>query len=385
MKNYVFMILFSIYALNGNAVSKSNKVAKHNLDSVINDTCDKKIVLLGEDSAHGSGKTMETKIEIVKRLIDECGFSSVLFESPVYEFSNYARLASKNAASEDQLAQSIGGLWSNAKPMIPFIAFLHNKSINGQIKIAGIDSQFGANQPFSQELLSAKLSKYLDKRKQQSCETELYQYLNWLYSKENPYNKETLLRIESCVSAMKSSSHEGLLANAENTTDQFMVDNFYKLLEFAKGNYFNLRDKAMAENVNWHLSNSTDNDKVIIWCATIHAAKTLSPLSVDRIPMGYYLKQIYEDKMISIGFSALSGQYGRTASKIKNIEPVAMEKNALSNSAESIKYLSNKDLKRLGSIKGQPIQYNNIKSVNWSSILDGIIVLRNEKPLENIR
>ncbi len=86
MKIYLLMILVSICSLNGYAKSISTETLHNELDSIVTDICNKKIVLLGEDANHGSGKTMEVKIALIRRLIEECKFSAVFFESPVYEF-----------------------------------------------------------------------------------------------------------------------------------------------------------------------------------------------------------------------------------------------------------------------------------------------------------
>jgi erythromycin esterase-like protein len=164
-----------------------------------------------------------------------------------------------------------------------------------------------------------------------------------------------------------------------------MVDNFHQYQQFSKGDYFNLRDKVMADNIDWHLSKLPKNSKVIVWCATIHAAKTLSPLSIDKIPVGLHLKESLKDQMASIGFSALSGSFGRSKSKIKNIKQTPMELRALSKSTNEISYFDAKALDDLGEIEAQAIQYNSIKLANWSEILDGIIILRHEKPIELVK
>src|SRR5690606_35852438 len=69
------------------------------LDRLVADTCDKQVVLLGEDSHHGSGGTMEVKTTIVRRLVDECGFSGVLFESQVYDFLDLERAFARGDAT----------------------------------------------------------------------------------------------------------------------------------------------------------------------------------------------------------------------------------------------------------------------------------------------
>src|SRR5215813_13052074 len=59
--------------------SPATATAATPLDRVVRDVCNKRVVLLGEDSHHSSGGTLAVKAVLVSRLIDECGFSAVVF------------------------------------------------------------------------------------------------------------------------------------------------------------------------------------------------------------------------------------------------------------------------------------------------------------------
>lgn len=80
------------------------------LDRLVKDVCGKQVVLLGEDANHGAGRTLELKVELVERLIQECGFSGVFFESQVYDFVDLQRAIDSKNATPEQLADAIGGL-----------------------------------------------------------------------------------------------------------------------------------------------------------------------------------------------------------------------------------------------------------------------------------
>jgi erythromycin esterase-like protein len=381
MKKLFVIVLISTYSLCANADLTTDTIEGRELDEIVTEVCNKRIVLLGEDSHHGSGKTMEVKIQLVKRLIDECQFSRVFFESPVYEFLNFEYSVSTKTSSKRNLAQSIGGLWSQAKPMATFVSYLHSKALQGKVSLAGIDSQLGAaNQPFSQSELAARLSRYLSGERVEECEAELFQYLNWQYNESTPYDESTKKRISVCVSDIKKAVDDLNRDDETYNVDKFMIDNFYRFLQFSKGDYFNLRDRSMAENVKWHLSNSPKESKVIIWCATIHAAKSLSS---GKEPMAFHLEQLLKEQVFSIGFSALSGGFGRKSSQIKSIVPAPLEQRAFLGKPEDIEisYLSTDFLKTVGEVQAQPITYNRIESANWSERLDAIIVLREEEPI----
>ncbi len=384
MKPFKFFILLYLYSLSSLVVALTIDNKDNELNSFINDTCDKKIVLLGEDSHHGSGKTMQLKIELVKRLVNECSFSLLLFESPVYEFTNLATAIHSKKSTSNQLAQSIGGMWSNAKTMQSFITFLHKKATNGSLKLAGIDFQFGANQPYSQKELPRYLSSYLSSPQKEECEVELLTYLGWQYSDESPYSEKTKQRILTCVNTIRKSIMQQFKSKPDQKikTDQFIIDNFYKYLSFQTGDYFNYRDKSMAENVNWHVNQMPSDSKIIIWCATIHAAKNLKFTALNKVPMGTHLHQLYKGEVFSVGFSALSGSYGREKGKVRQIVPSRLENSVLSGSSKLISYLDILALESLGSIEAQPITYGKPAITTWSTVLDALIVLREEKPIE---
>lgn len=378
MQNLIALTLITISLVSWHARAQEVKA----LNTIVNDLCDKKVVLLGEDAHHGSGTTMEIKTALITRLIDECKFSALLFESPVYEFLHYQEALKLNTASVQQVKASIGGLWSNATTMAPFIKYLHEKADNNQLALGGIDAQFGANQPFAQQQLPARLSKYLDNDAQQVCEETLYRHLNWQYSKELPYNDAVKAQIQSCTSQINDKL--GTLNEPKNLTlqfDQFMAENFYRYMHFKRQDYFNLRDKAMADNVNWHLSQLPEHTKTIVWTTTIHAAKTLTPISSDQIPTGYYLAQKYQNDMASIGFSALAGSFGRSPDKTKAINAATLAQQVFHQNNRSLIYLDHNELKKQEEIGEQAIRYNSVEHIDWSRILDGLIILRSEKPI----
>ncbi len=157
---------------------------------MIKDSCNKQVVLLGEGGNHGGGSTIVLKTKIVKRLVEECGFSVVFFESSVYEFINLNNSIENKTASKKQLANSIGGLWSFTTEIKPLVDFLFTKAKDGKIKLAGLDMQAGSRTAtFVQTELSTQLTNHLPKDIQQQCKIELFNNFNWLYNDNNPYDQ----------------------------------------------------------------------------------------------------------------------------------------------------------------------------------------------------
>src|ERR1700722_1542346 len=90
-------------------------------DQVVRDLCGKSVAMLGESPLHGFGKTLEFKVELVRRLVDECHFNGFFIESGTYDFLNIQRrLKSGQEVTESMLAAAIGGLWATreVQPLI---------------------------------------------------------------------------------------------------------------------------------------------------------------------------------------------------------------------------------------------------------------------------
>src|ERR1041384_7998735 len=93
-------------------------------DPVVRDLCGKSVAMLGESPLHGFGKTLEFKVALVRRLVDECHFNSFFIESGIYDFLNIERsLKSGQNVTEPMVAAAIGGIWATreVQPLIPFL------------------------------------------------------------------------------------------------------------------------------------------------------------------------------------------------------------------------------------------------------------------------
>ncbi len=372
-------VLCLLVTWNCNAqLNQANKDVSQ-LDLMVAQACDKNIVMLGEDAHHGSGNTVSVKGEIITRLINQCGFSAVLFESPVYEFFDYDRQRMLSSSTRKQLAAAIGGLWANAHQMQPLISFLHQQALSGDLYLGGIDAQFGRGQPFAQKVLPKQVSQYLPGSEKLSCQRALYRFLNWQYDDNHKYDKVEQSRIAKCVNTIVNALEKYDSTNRQVELDLFMAQNFAVYLSFRTGgDYFNLRDTNMAQNIQWHLDKLPQKTKVIIWSASIHVAKTLKPLYPKRTSMATHLTEGL-DGVMSIGFSALGGEFGRSKQQAKLIQPALLAEHVYQQQQGSLMYLNKHQLQELGAISAQPIQYGKKHTADWSTLFDGMIFIRNEE------
>ena len=378
----VALLLCSAAALPAHAASDAAA-----LDRAVRDVCDKQVVLLGEDATHGSGKTLEIKVELITRLIDRCGFSAVAFESQIYDFLALERSFATSSAKPAQLADAIGGLWSTTREIEPLVSYLFERAARGQVRLVGLDPQVGgATQHYTQALLPRELSGYLEAGRQQECAEQLERLTDYRYDAATPYDETAREQLRACAVEIQ--------ARAENQADRNgavfaarMALNLSRYLDMSSDDASNVRDRAMFDNLMWHRSRFTAGMKTIVWCATVHAVKQ-APVDSKLIPIGHYVHQALGVRAAAIGFSALTGSYGRPnrpPTILAAAPPGALEQLALQDPTQEIVYINAAQLRKRGEVAARTINYPRFITARWDQLLDGIIVLRQERPPEYVR
>ena len=383
------LLLVSLIALpiTGVAANAAPDGRDHELGRLVTEVCAKQTVLLGEDGHHGSGATLDVKVDLVKRLVDECGFNAVYFESSIYDFNDLQRQLDQRSASPEMLADSIGGIWSMTSETDPLIAFLFNKAKAGKVYLAGLDPQFGsATSVYTKSALPIEFGDFLTLPRRQQCVAEIERLSNWTYDDNQQYLDARAGLRECAVDIEKGISRQG--KSERSAIAAIMVKNFRRHLDLSSGNSFNKRDKAMYDNFVWHQAHRPDRTKTIVWCATIHAAKNLSFLAPDRRPLGSFIHALQKDSAMAIGFTALGGSYGRNKQAPTSLEPVtpeSLESRTFEGARDDVIYLDHKQLAALGTISARALDYAKPMKTDWTDVVDAMLVLRNEHPPHLVR
>jgi erythromycin esterase-like protein len=66
------------------------------MDAAVRDLCHRQVAMLGEAS-HGDGATFAFKAALIRRLVTECGYTAVLFESSHYDFVELMRRCARES------------------------------------------------------------------------------------------------------------------------------------------------------------------------------------------------------------------------------------------------------------------------------------------------
>ena len=146
------------------------------------------------------------------------------------------------------------------------------------------------------------------------------------------------------------------------------------------------RDLVMAGNVAWWSERLPNDGKIVVWTATVHAARPPAahpalPRGVPRL--GARLSERWGDRLAAIGFTALGGQWaraGRPSQPLAALPPDALEAKALAatvpNDDAGWVYLDRAMLRSLGAVPSR--LFGKVMVADWSTAFDGVVVLRDE-------
>ncbi|WP_244227463.1 erythromycin esterase family protein [Corallococcus aberystwythensis] len=370
-------------------------------DRIVRDLCDKRLALLGEDSNHGSATTVAFKVELTRRLVEECQFDAFFIEAGTYDFLKIQTLLKAGQpVSDDRVAAAIGGLWANQE-MAPLIPFLARHLRAGTLVAGGIDDQINRG-TYAQKQMARELIPFLTGPRQAECGAALERHMAWRYDAAHPYTAETAKFILGCWTELASVlASSDVAATPERQVPLQMVRNLERnytrevaLMSQAPEqpgapqdwSRSNARDHSMFMNLEWLLSQSPQPRKAIVWLATVHAAKDVTGVDADdrhRIPFGSYVHARFGEQAFVLGFSAHSGSYslGNTP-RTHALAPAAadsLEDWAFLDHTADTRYLDGRQLRDLGPRMARPLTYSWMKAP-WATVMDGLLIFREERP-----
>ena len=321
---------------------------------IANIACKSDVVLLGELPSHGEAGAFGIKARIVQDLVQHCGFDAVLFEAPIYDFVGFQEAVQHGTAQQAQLDNAIGRFWLT-RELASFRQWLFEQATSAHLMVGGLDDQLSATGQYARATLPALVPP--------ECRDQVTRHVNWTYNDTQPFDAAEKSRLQSCVRSAALSGDK-LLAN--------LATYVARQVEPAAAR---TRDDVMYDNLRWHLSRLPAGSKVIVWTATVHAARTQGEISYK--PLGASLVASGH-RVTSIGFTALTGESsmaGRPARKLADLPATSLE--ARSTPGDVAWRLLDRDaLTRLGNVPSRLL--GKITSANWQDYFDAVIVIRNE-------
>src|SRR3569623_80324 len=244
------------------------------LARVVRDICPKRVAMLGE-ATHGDGATVAFKVALVRELIGKCHFNAVFFEASHYDFLEFSRrLQAGEPTSPDMIASAAGGLWKFDREFLPLMPFLYAEARAGRVALGGIDDQLGsAGSFYSHDTMPEELAGYLAEPRRAACRDLLRKRIYYQFPHYGVAARQQLSQcvseIETALAAMKEPAgkpalHKEMLAGIERLLSRDLAENIPNISG---------RDRSMYLNFRWLARRLPPNSKIIVWTATIHAAK----------------------------------------------------------------------------------------------------------------
>jgi erythromycin esterase-like protein len=352
------------------------------LQETVHAVCKREVVLIGESATHGDGHTESFKVALVEKLVNECGFDSVFFESSHYEFINISRhLRASKAVTTDQVYAAIGGLWKFDDEFKPLVPFLLTKAIEGRIALGGLDDQLGQlGQDYSNVALLANLTMVLPKSESDQCRDVLHRRV---YSEG--YTDADAPKVLTCLTDIGHDYAEDKSRDRVNTNEWLeMIDAVQRWVRrdvLSAGNQIVARDRSMYQNYLWLRQQQPKLHKTILWMATVHAAKKGDPTWGDRTGanFGALIHQEYGAKAFSLGFSALEGTYrqGREAHEQPTAPTDSLEARTFKDASADAVFVGLGELSPLGTIPAAIFRHS-YQTLPWSEYVDGVVIFRKE-------
>lgn len=356
-------------------------------EAAAHDLCSAKVALLGEDAGHGDGETLAFKAALVRRLVDRCGFDAVFFEASHYDLLAFGQRVRDGTATPDLLASAIGGLWNGSREFAPLLAFLYEEARAGRVAVGGLDPNLGSRGAFySLDAMPADLASILPAPRRARCGATLRRRIRYDYP--DGYGPRKRAEVLACLAAIERAPAPARdVGRVERAERRWMLANFRRLVAADLGSEadrFAARDFLMFRNLRWLAARLPRDAKLIVWTATVHAAKRGDAAAPFAVNLGAHLRRAYGRGAFALGFSAASGRHGRP--NRAQPRPIAapptgsLEARALAATQADAVYLDRAALAALGPIAAAPLRHGDYAVRRWDALLDGLVVFRAERP-----
>ena len=343
------------------------------VDGVVNAVCQKQIVLLGELPSHGEALTFDAKSKIADALVAKCGFTAILFEMGVYDFVGFERAAASRAATQEQLDNAIGRFWWT-RELAPWRTALFKGASTGVstqgLVVGGLDDQVSITSHYAQATLPKLIAANSPKNISTECGAAVGRNVNYTYDEKTPFDESEHVLLRQCAHLAADAS-----AKALDGADRVMLESFARFADRQRQGKAISRDESMFRNLVWYLERLPANTRVVVWTATVHAARQRG--SRAETPLGARVVERWGDRVGAIGFTAYAGQTSRAArpaTAIPEAPPESLE--AMSTKDAAWALLDSARLRALGRVSSR--LFGNFISETWSDYFDAVVVIRQE-------
>ncbi|MEO5818481.1 MAG: erythromycin esterase family protein [Gemmatimonadaceae bacterium] len=271
----------------------------------------KRIVQLGE-SSHGVGEFTMAKVRLIRYLHEELGYDVVAFESPIHECER----AQKNSASlsPDALMRGcINAVWQSDEALPLFAYVKSTQASDRPLVIAGFDVQATyTKRSVRSGLLQAAVA---------SVDTSYARRVRQIDSAvlTNPTQTFAAANLiafyDSLVVFLRSNRRAIEAAHPDDPTLALIAQQtaasagFLVRMQAASVSPGQIRDRGMAENLDFLLNELYPGKKVVVWAHNAHIRHLEKPDAVARSSrnMGSWVADRHRPELYTIGLYMYRG------------------------------------------------------------------------------
>lgn len=362
----------SVALLQVGAVARAQeRVPQSIVDGVVKAVCLKQIVLLGELPSHGEAQGFEAKAQIADRLIAQCGFTAVLFEAPIYDFLGLERAVPTRTATQAHLDNAIGRFWLT-RELTPWRRALFDAAMQRRVVVGGLDDQISITADYARATLPKLIAAASSESTAAECGQAVTRHVGWTYDAQNPFDERAQLRLQQCA---RGAADAAAANRSLDPADRVMLESFARYADRLRPGATSDRDESLYRNLAWYLERLPANSRVVVWTATVHAARQRGARS--HPPLGTLAVERWGDRVGAVGFTAYAGHTsmaGRPASPIADAPPESLEAAATRESAWAL--LDAGKLRTIGRVPSRLL--GKFATETWSDYFDAVVVVRQE-------
>jgi erythromycin esterase len=365
---------------------------------------DVRIILLGE-ATHFDGSDFLAKGRLIRFLHSELGFDVLAFEAGIYQM----RLAWEafRAGFDPQKAFSKGAFWmwarsAQVEPLIRYVS--QSLSTEQPLELAGIDNQiWGAELP-------QKLREFLKEKdiatpfaNPNSPESEILAAMSEVRFRTGKQKRpDSAMKVRFVESLERAADEIGQLETTREV--MFWQRVFVNMVQYARGPVLRIlprsertaaRERQMAENLIWMAKEYYPGRKIIVWCHSGHAMRSLNELPLDltnagvpEVTLGDRVWKVFGKEMYSIAPVSYEGRWagrgGGEFTVVSDQVPEAEFEELMALTGETAALVDLRQINKrarwlAGSFVARPLDHVSVRGV-WSHHFDAFLFLRTQEP-----